>query len=1141
MGDVYGTAKGASAGAGRLASDESPELMDLAGSRSFFGVSARSAAAALPKAADSFTRDVQSDSSMAHVAKDASVDDMLDGLALDADSMGGGGGGGGGGSEGGSDSVAAEVGADAGVTAPALQPQQLDKTRKATAAARQDQKRQQQQQLEKRLAALGSVASQQTDSIAPAAPHFVRQPSDRVAERAKATEADRAMQPSLLTSIQKQASKVLKKAKGRVGLPQPQQQQQARTSKFEENMTTEIDRINAPRLSMLGQKKKMKKKPSKQVGFSTSDSLLSSIQAGRPLRADPDSADKARPSARLREASHARTDKLLLGNIARRRRKAAERSDSDGDASGWSESDGSESDDDSERWGEGFPRKTSPAISHKLSIGSALAAKLGPEISKKHLVVPTKAPPTFDALAKLDDLDAATLAKMDHAPDPSAVLEESRLKYAEDMSRADHSPLMKDLAGYGKLIGPGSDDDEALDKEEEEKEKEKDVAGASSAPAQAGGGGGGGYGALQDFEGGGYGQLHEGGAPREFRTSSGTPVPPPPSLPPPPPPLAPDASSPDMASRAFRTDSGTEVPPPPPPPPLAGPHQYEYDQFEDLTDRKGSVAYPASTDFPTDPFKAPSEAGAKTTTHAYDQFHPEDEEREIGSPHRDYDVFSDLDDGTDACDGRKGFNGYDAMSGQTVSNARAENVYFSAFAPMSVARGSSFNVAINAYLRQQREEVLERARETGTTEKGIPNLLKLFRSSRVTVSLHLSPSFELSEPACGYSSFEWTGASQECVFAVMARVDAECGVAHECVATIVEGTQVAHMSFTLTVHQPTASQPSRLIDGRVSECKPTASDASSPLTELKSKFERVDPATAYSHIDLAELDIQSKIGVGYGFNSTAFVAKYEGRKVAVKTVPTSHLGLGSDGSGAGSTASSKALEHEGALLSMIGHHPNIVRFIGTAHDSTHAYIVSEYEEGGNLQERTSRGGGQNGRGPVSGSLACRLVRDAAAGLECSHAGRVLHNDVAARNCLLSTADLTSPGCVLKLADFGLSTLRPRHSHAEFIAGGDSQYPIGWMPPEALHPPYVFSEASDTYGLGCLIYELTSGERPWAGVELSEVRRLVGEGKKLEAPTYLRNTPTLKNLFDDCLATDASKRPTMKDVIGRISVAAGAGS
>ena len=139
-----------------------------------------------------------------------------------------------------------------------------------------------------------------------------------------------------------------------------------------------------------------------------------------------------------------------------------------------------------------------------------------------------------------------------------------------------------------------------------------------------------------------------------------------------------------------------------------------------------------------------------------------------------------------------------------------------------------------------------------------------------------------------------------------------------------------------------------------------------------------------------------------------------------------------------------------------------------------------------------------------------------------------------------TLTLTEPSlrCVLKLADFGLSTLRPRHSHAEFIAGGDSQYPIGWMPPEALHPPFVFSEASDSYGLGCLIYELTSGERPWAGVELSEVRRLVGEGKKLEAPAYLKSTPTLHKLFDDCLATDASQRPTMREVISRIGAAGG---
>mmetsp|Transcript_9617 Transcript_9617/g.24527 ORF Transcript_9617/g.24527 Transcript_9617/m.24527 type:complete len:301 (-) Transcript_9617:3404-4306(-) len=296
---------------------------------------------------------------------------------------------------------------------------------------------------------------------------------------------------------------------------------------------------------------------------------------------------------------------------------------------------------------------------------------------------------------------------------------------------------------------------------------------------------------------------------------------------------------------------------------------------------------------------------------------------------------------------------------------------------------------------------------------------------------------------------------------------------------------------------------------------------------------------------MSALEIQRKIGVGYGFNSTAFVAKYEGRKVAVKTVPTDHIRDGSiNGSSNGSSGrstTSEAMEHEGALLSMIGHHPNIVRFVGTAHDTTHAYIVSEYEEGGNLQERTQAstpvggvGVGAGAAEPVSGGVACRLVRGAAAGLECSHAGRVLHNDVAARNCLLSTADLSAHGCTLKLADFGLSTLRPRHSHADFITGGDNQYPIGWMAPEALHPPHVFSEASDSYSLGCLIYEITAGERPWAGLDLSEVRRLVGEGKKLTAPASLKSSPALHQLFDDCLATDAAKRPTMSEVIKRMA-------
>ena len=159
-----------------------------------------------------------------------------------------------------------------------------------------------------------------------------------------------------------------------------------------------------------------------------------------------------------------------------------------------------------------------------------------------------------------------------------------------------------------------------------------------------------------------------------------------------------------------------------------------------------------------DTFETLDPAGPKVplatgpNAHAYDDFAVEENGvGGIGGVAHAYDEFGDV----EYKSVRYGsvVDGYEAMRmgpyqshSQNVSHGPAENVYFSAFAPLSVARSELFDVAISAYLRQQREEVLERAREAHTVEKGIPNLLKLFRSSWVTVSLHLGSNFEISEP-----------------------------------------------------------------------------------------------------------------------------------------------------------------------------------------------------------------------------------------------------------------------------------------------------------------------------------------------------------------------------------------------------------
>ena len=79
---------------------------------------------------------------------------------------------------------------------------------------------------------------------------------------------------------------------------------------------------------------------------------------------------------------------------------------------------------------------------------------------------------------------------------------------------------------------------------------------------------------------------------------------------------------------------------------------------------------------------------------------------------------------------------------------------------------------------------------------------------------------------------------------MLARPDAECGVAQECVATIVDGTEVAHMRFTLNVHGEAGSKPRSTNRGHAMSGY-EKSERLEGLTELDTSFEKLDPATAY--------------------------------------------------------------------------------------------------------------------------------------------------------------------------------------------------------------------------------------------------------------------------------------------------------
>ncbi len=145
------------------------------------------------------------------------------------------------------------------------------------------------------------------------------------------------------------------------------------------------------------------------------------------------------------------------------------------------------------------------------------------------------------------------------------------------------------------------------------------------------------------------------------------------------------------------------------------------------------------------------------------------------------------------------------------------------------------------------------------------------------------------------------------------------------------------------------------------------------------------------------------------------------------------------------------------------HHPNIA----TVHDAEQIgdshFLVMEYVEGETLEQIVSRG-------PLHVTDACRIIRDAAAGLAHAHAAGLIHRDVKPANMM------RTPSGEVKVLDFGL-----------VVSSGESSLLTGqnlvmgtpdYISPEQAEDPRRADERSDIYSLGCTFYQLLTGHVPF---------------------------------------------------------------
>lgn len=132
-----------------------------------------------------------------------------------------------------------------------------------------------------------------------------------------------------------------------------------------------------------------------------------------------------------------------------------------------------------------------------------------------------------------------------------------------------------------------------------------------------------------------------------------------------------------------------------------------------------------------------------------------------------------------------------------AGRALQDKVHFSAYAPPAVAPESTFLLSIWAYLKEDREEVRERASQGGTyQEAGSKGPLRLARETELTVLLDLPAGFRAKTAA---ETLYWDGDVSNCDFWVEVAADLAPGSYPATAELLVGGVPVGCLNFPIRV------------------------------------------------------------------------------------------------------------------------------------------------------------------------------------------------------------------------------------------------------------------------------------------------------------------------------------------------------
>lgn len=244
-----------------------------------------------------------------------------------------------------------------------------------------------------------------------------------------------------------------------------------------------------------------------------------------------------------------------------------------------------------------------------------------------------------------------------------------------------------------------------------------------------------------------------------------------------------------------------------------------------------------------------------------------------------------------------------------------------------------------------------------------------------------------------------------------------------------------------------------------------------------------------------------------------------GRTVALKVMKPQ---LAADG-----TARQRFLREARAAAAV--RHDHVVTIYQVGEDRGVPYLATELLEGQTLEQRLRQ------PDPLPVAEALRVGRELAEGLAVAHGRGLIHRDIKPGNIWLEAggrrpADGAASGAAgrVKILDFGLARLAD--GQEGLTQTGQALGTPGYMAPEQATGGEV-DRRTDLFSLGCVLYRMLTGRRPFPGRNVLEVLR----SQAVDEPTPPRQLnpdvpPALAGLTLRLLAKDPRDRPPSADAV-----------